>query len=259
MRGLFLVFGFLPQFVFAVVGGSNLPTPVAISIVNIKMKNGMCTGTVIAPHVVLTASHCRDLFGAPEFVAQIDAGQTEPCDISKVIDTSLAPGAEPLLPMRVHTPDLLLLRLEKPLCNATPARIASVEIPLGETAFGAGHGRGNPKFGVATAFELRLIPASEASSAVEPMDDNYRDVLTIGERHHRYGLAVTMGSSFCYGDSGGPVYRVESEATVVYAVNSAVLPHAEKGTSVCDRAYLQLMTPVAPHSSWIQSQIRAWE
>lgn len=243
----------------AIVGGRAVEPTVADALVNIKLKNGMCSGTMIAPNVVLTAAHCRDLFGEPRFVAQIDDGPTQPCDISPVVAHAYAPGALPELPMRVHAPDLLLLRLEKPLCHAQPAAYAREDLVDGETALGAGHGRGNPRFGQATAFELRLIPAAEAAGAVRPLTDAYRELLEIGGRIHRYALAVRAGASFCFGDSGGPVYRIDEDGgALVFAVNSAVLPHEEHGTPGCERAYLQLMTPVAPHAAWIESQLREW-
>lgn len=246
---------------YAIVGGEPLQ-PVdgaSLAIVNVKMKNGMCTGTVISPNVVLTAAHCQDLFGEVQLVAQIDAGPTEPCDISPVIETSYVPGAIAELPFRVHAPDILLLRLATSLCHAHPAEIVPQSLGVGDLAFGAGHGRGARVFGQAEKFMLRMIAMQDADRAVSPMSPLAQQTLSRGARTFQFALPVKVGSGFCHGDSGGPVYREEDGRVLVLAVNSAILSHDTLGARACDGAYLQIITPVAPYAEWIQTQVAAWK
>jgi hypothetical protein len=107
---------FLPS-AFAVTGGEPLSAELAPYVVNIKVKWGTCSGTVVGPHTVLTAAHCVDRFGAPEVVAFITAGATKPCDIRNVVDQAFVPGSDTILPFHVHAPDLMLLKLDEPLCS----------------------------------------------------------------------------------------------------------------------------------------------
>jgi hypothetical protein len=244
----------------AIVGGTQIAAGEAAkkSIVNIKMYNGMCTGTLVAPHTVLAAAHCRDLFGNVEIAAYIGAGTTAPCDIAEVEEVAFAPDAVRELPLRVHAPDILLIRLKTPMCSPAPASLDFTPLNPGEILFGAGHGQGNKEFGAAERFALQVIASDEARAQVSPVDENAELLLTAGAKTYLYGVPVVTGSSFCHGDSGGPVYNESSGEMRVRGVNGAILPNEAKGSAQCDYSYLQILTPIAPYKDWIQSKIAEW-
>lgn len=259
---LFLLVFSITNKAFAIVGGEPLSAQDAVlkTIVNIKLKNGMCTGSLIAPKVVLTAAHCMDINGPAEVVAHINGTPTQSCDISKVVDFAFVPGAVQDLPMNVHSPDILLLKLETSLCSAKTIETASgVPIETSDSLLGAGHGRGNKKFGKAEFFKLQVIESTNLLSLVSPMSNINKELLTAGAQTYKFALPLKSGSSFCTGDSGGPVYKEANGIAVQYAVNGAVLPNQELGAAGCDNAYLQLITPLAPYKLWIEQIIMDWE
>lgn len=256
-----LIFSFLIAPVAgAVTGGTPIPSTQSAlsSIVNIKMYNGMCTGTVIAPHTVLAAAHCRDLFGKVEIAALIGAGPTAPCNVAEVEDVAFVEDAVRELPLRVHAPDILLIRLKTPLCGASPAALDFTPLKTGDVLNGAGHGQGNKKFGEVESFALRVIDSKDAHAQVLPIDEDSEALLTTGAKTYLFALPEISGSSFCHGDSGGPVYTEVAGEMKVRGVNGAILPNEAKGAAGCDGAYLQILTPIAPYKEWIEAKIAEW-
>lgn len=258
--GLNFVFIFLCQSTFAVIGGVPIdPTEAAwASTVNIKMQKGMCTGSVLAPNVILTAAHCRDLFGEVQLVAHIHAKATKPCAISMVEESVYIPQAQPILYSKVHAPDILLLKLATPLCGVQSAVLEKSPMLSDDVFYGAGHGRGNKKYGEIEKFELQVIENSKAESFIFPMDEWVVEFMQEGLNYYQFALPVKEQTSFCYGDSGGPVYREENGVMKISAVNGAVIQNTKIGANDCNLSYVQAIAPVAPYVDMIESQVNQW-
>lgn len=226
-------------------------------IVNVKLKNGMCTGSVISPTIVLTAAHCADLMGAPELVAQITGEPTVKCNISKVIDFSFAPTAVQDLPLKVHSPDILLLKLETPLCAVGIAPMSYKVPATNDVLHAAGYGEGSFPFGKAHSFSFTVIDSKTINTHVTPLTHWDEDLLVLAPRTYMFGLPNSSGASVCGGDSGGPVSEIIGDKTLLVGVSGAALPNTTLGAS-CDKKYLQLFTPLAPYKEWIESKLMEW-
>lgn len=246
------------RFAQTVYGGVPTSPAISKSIVNIKFFNGMCSGVVLKPNVILTAAHCEDRFGHPEVVAYIQSDSpTRQCDIKNVVHSEYEPSAEPILPLKVHAPDILLLKLEGELCSVVPAVLQDRSLQPGDRILQAGHGGGTKDFGQPYQVELEMIQSDLISDLVHPRDKIERDLLRESPKAYFFALPTKLKSSVCHGDSGGPSF-IESEGTMkLFGVNGAVLPNEELG-SKCSKAYLHMISPVEPYLDWIQSRLNEW-
>lgn len=212
----------------AVVGGTIDTNNRFANVGALQLRDGgqwfdYCSGTLVAPNIVLTAGHCADFFtagagqeglgpddwrvsfdpdpdessayyGADHFAVHPEALANLPaCRGVNSAPTCLAPGAE----------DVALVYLEEPVVGITPAAVATSGYldgldPKRETLTLVGYG-GNA-----------LLQGSVVSSAHQVFlwdgMRRYRDVSVVsnGIYPDRF-IKVSQGS--CFGDSGGPVFH----------------------------------------------------
>lgn len=250
---------FICQKSLGIYGGLAIEQNILSSVVNIKLQNGMCSGTVISPNVILTAAHCKDMSGDPEFVVIYNPdGPTRPCDISNVVDMTYFPEAEALLPLNVHAPDILLLKIESPLCSAQIAELSARPLEIQEELFHTGYGAGSGVLYETAEISLFVIESENVERFTTNEDSISQRLLNIGRDHYLFALPSQENTTACHGDSGGPLYSKQNNQMNVHAVNGAVLGHSTLGASGCNQGYLNMITPITPYYDWIQTQIMAW-
>jgi secreted trypsin-like serine protease len=180
-----------------VVGGTPAPRGRWPDAAAIRLREGLCSGTLIAPDVVLTAGHC------------IDGGPLE-----VVLDTVdfARPGGERIrvawsraYPSWRSRYDVGVLVLERPAERVRPRRVAAActaraKIAAGREVTIAGFGitaygdaESNSRLHQATL--LIADPACADNPACAPA------IAPNGEF-----IAGGRGSDACFGDSGGPAY-----------------------------------------------------
>jgi hypothetical protein len=114
----------------AIVGGAGpAPDSVARSIVTIVGSQAtFCTGSLIAPNLVLTVAHCVQP-GAEYKIVQYDAYRKPQLQDVKAVAIHPAFKMQEMLAHRA-TADVALLQLEVPAKGKTPARLSTPHLPL---------------------------------------------------------------------------------------------------------------------------------
>ena len=230
---------------YAIVGGGAPSVDgVARSVVTIVGSRGnFCTGSVIAPKLVLTAAHCVPPGASYKIV---EYGADRQPQLQDVRNVAIHPGFS-MQAMTAHraTADVALLQLDAPLKAKAASLVGVPQIPIlaGSRFTIAGIGvtvRGDGKSGgtirvaglVATGkpgtLQIRLVdPAGQGS---------------------REGLGA------CTGDSGGPVFEDRQGGPAIVGVVS--WSTGPNGAAGCGG--LTGVTPLTLYRDWILQTARQW-
>ena len=233
------------QPVHAIVGGAApAPDPIARSIVTIVGSRGnFCTGSMIAPRLVLTVAHCVQP-GADYRIVQYGADRTP--QLQDVKNVAIHPGfrVEAMLAHRA-TADVALLRLTSPATGKTPAPLGVPQSPIavGAKFTIAGVGvtvRGDGK-SAGTIRSAALIATGKPGS----LQIRLVDPATMGARD---GLCA------CTGDSGSPVLEdQQGVATIIGVVSWSTGPNGSGGCGG-----ITGVTPLTLYRDWILRTARQW-
>lgn len=248
----------------SVIGGTPASTEQFPSLAYIEAGNKRsgfaCTGTVVAPRIVLTAAHCAEsietgVFSKPaEYAVAIGVAnpkQAGPDNVFGVVATHVFPSFDPGV---IHG-DAAILVLDRPT-SAPPlalAGAADAALYAGGTAVSvAGWGL--------TAAGNRQAPANLRSATMVVQDDGTCKRRTRGF-YKEYSPAQQLcllsppanKSGTCFGDSGGPAIGTRADGTPVeLAVISVVGP-------LCTPKSPNVLTRVDLVSTWVAEWIAATE
>lgn len=197
-------------------------------------KHGACTGTVIAPTVIMTAAHC--VAGNKQVaIAYAEDGSHV---LQRIAAKAINPGFSPAARVSV---DLALVRLD----SALPARFQPMPIDSGESAHEIGLGRTIAGFGLAA--ERDEASAGKLRSArIRVLPKLYPRFLRLGLRPD----ADLSDFAVCTGDSGGPVIDGGLVVGVVYG--------REKFANAESCGTIAQAVRVAPQRGWIDATMRKW-
>lgn len=188
-----------------VVGGSTVPDgkwPDAVAVLGNK---GSCTGTLVAPDVVITAGHCAEI--EPAIVIANTTDYTAQGGAQVNVKTTTA------YPDWQHTYDISVIVLEQPIPNVTPRQVGT-GCTFGELRSAMSvHLVGFGLTAVNGTGDNTLL--NEAMAPVVDPDCSegkgcHAEVAPGGEF-----IAGGNGTDSCFGDSGGPVYFDTPRGTVV--------------------------------------------
>jgi secreted trypsin-like serine protease len=196
-------------------------------------RGSVCTGTVIAPTIVITAAHC--VTGPGQYaVAYKDGGSATLQEIQQV-----QRHPEYRQGSRVSI-DIALIRLKLPL----PGRFSAV--PLDDKADDDGVGSSQTIAGYGLAREGDDASAGTLRSA---------SVTVLPKFYPRYfRLGVSGGGLLiCKGDSGGPVFAGTFSTRL-----TAVIYASERQTGGRQCGEVAQAVRIAPQRGWIDSVRARW-
>jgi len=229
----------------AIVGGGTPQADgVARAVVTIVGSRGnFCTGSVIAPKLVLTVAHCVQP-GADYKI--VDYGADSKPQLLNVRSVAIHPNFN-MQAMQAHraTADVALLQIDIPLKGKSTVPVGSPNIPIrvgsrftiagiGVTVRGEGKSGGTIRVAALVAtgqpgtFQIRLV---------DPLTNGVRD-----------------GIGACTGDSGGPVFEDRPNGAVLVGVIS--WSTGPNGGAGCGG--LTGVTPLTLYRDWILQTARSW-
>jgi secreted trypsin-like serine protease len=243
MAAIAALFGASPA--TAIVGGAA-PAPEAIgrSVVTIVGSRGnFCTGSLIAPALVLTVAHCVQP-GSEYKIVQYDSDRKP--ELQDVKAVTIHPGFR-MQEMLAHraTADVALLRLANPAKGKTPARLSVPQLPLapGNLFTIAGVGvtiRGDGK-------SAGVVRSAGLAATGKPGTLQIRLVDPAGQ-----GTQAGLGA--CTGDSGAPVFEdQQSGPSIIGVVSWSTGPNGNAGCGG-----LSGVTPLTLYRDWILQTARQW-
>jgi secreted trypsin-like serine protease len=244
----------------AIVGGavaSEGQYPSAAFVLDVKGKLvESCSGTVIAPSLVLTAGHCAENVktgavnphgGYYVVTSQTDLAATRPEQISRVVGVIPYPGYN----RRRDPGDAALLVVEKPVDVPPMPLVKSAQAHL----YGAGTVATLAGWGVASTLHPKVSTRLRyASTVVQPTAWCKRHVRPF---FPRWELCTIDSAHFaqggCHGDSGGPLMVPGPGEGEMVEVGIVAL-----GQAHCSTRYPNVFTRVAALSGWLRSWIAAY-
>jgi hypothetical protein len=210
----------------AIVGDAELASQrIAQHLVLVRGSRSVCTGSILASDLVLTAAHC---LRAGDKMEVRPYGERRFHRVREVVAHPQFERARDALPTRV---DLALLKLATPLPHSTrPVLLARRPAATGEAVLVAGYGRHNAdSLGITGQARMATLVTLEQRVGIQLL---LRDPSMLQESA-RLGV--------CQGDSGGPAFAVRDALVVIGVVTAA--PERCGG--------LTIVTPIATHYDWI--------
>jgi secreted trypsin-like serine protease len=252
-----------PKATASVIGGHNTTIaeyPSLAFIEGLQATDGYaCTGTVVAPRVILTAGHCvEDLESSSIVQPGLVAVATGVSNIKNVPETQVTQVTQALVypgfnPSELHG-DAGLLILASPV-TAPPIALAGKADPslynAGRVVKIAGWGlteRGAEE--LPNQLQAATVPIDKAENCrrgtrlYDPFYDPDSQLCTLDPNRQ---------AIFCHGDSGGPAITNSAEGT---AVEVGII---SLNDGACNPASPAVYTRVDQISTWVQRWIKAVE
>ncbi|KAJ2611095.1 hypothetical protein H4S08_003311 [Coemansia sp. RSA 1365] len=220
-----------------------------------RSEGGVCTGSLIAPNVVLTAAHCTHKDVTTNFVAaDFQVGFTHTMPDPKVIYKGYSVSkviAHPKFSMRDLVDDIALLFLNEtiPSSVAPPIKIYDGKFYLETPLRAAGFGITDPRNETSVPTELMAVDLAVGNTTLCAQNSetytSKSQICTDG----------TEGKDTCQGDSGGPLVTPtdnKEDSIALLGLTSYGTVSLGNPTGLCAaKGSSGFYTYIAPYLSWI--------
>ncbi|MGV9361377.1 ricin-type beta-trefoil lectin domain protein [Amycolatopsis sp. NPDC003731] len=203
----------------AIAGGSQAAEGTYSFVTKVNTAGRACTGSLVAPQWVLTASTC--------FGDSVPAGPP-PSAATATVGGRTA-GVTALVPRTDR--NLVLARLDAPVFTVAPVALAAGPVRAGEVLRIAGWGR----------------------TATEWVPDKLSTALFTVQSSTATTLAVTAGATTCKGDAGGPALRETGGTAELVAINAASWQHGCIGETETRHGTTE--TRLDDIADWVRAQL----
>lgn len=227
-----------PELEAPVVGGTRVPDGTWRDVVAVVARDAVCTGTLVAPDIVVTAAHCVEA-GPVEVITDTTDYAAEPGDHIPVKWARAYPRWRERYDVGVLMLDHVARgrpRTVASACTTRPALVAGATVHL--VGFGLATAEATDANTTLREAELRVVdPTCTSDPSCEP------SVAPHGEF-----IAGGGGRDACFGDSGGPVYLDTADGPALVGIVSRGL--AVPGAPCAIGGVYERVDKVV---SWIQS------